>query len=541
MSAGKASTHEAYTVDPLQSSASSLNEDEKLLARLGYKSVLHRSFALVDNFSAAFAALYFVGGVRVTFGLGISSGGPAAYWSSYVISCIFTFFTAACLAEICSALPAAGSIYFWAAECAGNDYGRLAGFIVAWWSTTAWTTFTASTSQSAANYMLSEIPLFGSSYSTDSNDVKFRAVQWAVAEVLLAIAMLVQYIPPRYYKFVFRAATGVVVLDFLLNLIWLPIGVANTYGFRSAEYVFTHKFNGTGAPAGWDWCLSFLSTAGILVGYDAAGHVAEETKDASKNAARGLFWSAMYSAAGGLVIVILFLFCAPEAETLFSYAIPQPFVAVYSLALGRAHVLLTTIAVVGLIFNTSVSSVAASRLVFAVARDGVLPWSNWIAQVDSRGNPRNAITVIWVVAATLLCTILPSPVSFSSLVSAAGVPTFAAYALILTCRAIITPNEFRNGSWSLGRWSRPMNLIAIPFNWFCVAVLVSPYIFPTTAQNLNYSGIILGAITIFGFISWMVVPKERWLEKKRLLGVRKAQVDREEQSSVHVISETSSK
>jgi hypothetical protein len=35
-----------------------------------------------------------------------------------------------------------------------------------------------------------------------------------------------------------------------------------------------------------------------------------------------------------------------------------------------------------------------------------------------------------VTAALLLCTILPSPVAFSSLVSAAGVPTITAYALI---------------------------------------------------------------------------------------------------------------
>lgn len=90
------------------------------------------------------AALYFVGGVRVTFSTGIAAGGNLAYWTSYLVTMVFTFITAAVIAEVCSASPSAGSIYLWAAEAGGPRFGRLLGFIVAWWSTTAWTTFCAS-------------------------------------------------------------------------------------------------------------------------------------------------------------------------------------------------------------------------------------------------------------------------------------------------------------------------------------------------------------------------------------------------------------
>ncbi|BFZ57096.1 hypothetical protein PYCC9005_004146 [Savitreella phatthalungensis] len=519
-----AHTHDQEVIDPLSTPRTSFNSDEQQLQRLGYKPVLHRSFQLIDNFSAAFAAMYFVGGIRVTYFLGIGAGGPLAYWTSYLVTCVFTFITAGMLAEICSALPAAGSLYFWAAEAAGPRYGRLTGFIVAWWTTTAWTTFTASVSQSAANYMLAEISVFDLSFTTDTTDVKFRAVQWICAEALLAVAMGIQYLPPKTYKYVFRVASAVVLLDFILNIIWFPIAVSKTYGFRSAHDAFLTQYNGTGASTGWDWCLSFLSTAGILVGYDASGHVAEETKHASRNAARGLWWSAFWSAVLGIPIVILFLFCAPDIDTFLSFVSPQPFVNVYALALGQGgHILMNIICIVGLVLNCSVASVAASRLVFAVARDGVLPFSDWIARVDHHGNPRNAITVIWLVSSLLLLTILPSAVAFTSLVSAAGVPTFAAYGVVALGRAFLTPGEFTDGAWRLGFLSRPLIFLSIPFNWFAVAVLVSPYVFPVTAQTLNYAGIILGAITIFGFISWLVVPEHRWLEKRRLLAVRQAQ------------------
>src|ERR1700710_2423435 len=84
--------------------------------------------------------------------------------------------------------------------------------------------------------------------------------------------------------------------------------------------------------------------------------------------------------------------------------------------------------------NTSVSGVAASRLIWAVARDGVLPFSGWISTVSEKKEPRNAVIVMHVVASLLLLTILPSPVAFTSLVSAAGVPTITAYALI-SCKS----------------------------------------------------------------------------------------------------------
>lgn len=105
------------------------------------------------------------------------------------------------------------------------------------------------------------------------------------------------------------------MLDFFLNLIWLPIGTANTWGFRSAHEAFMTTYNGTGAPAGWNWCLSYLATAGILIGFDASGHVAEETKNASVTAARGIFWSTVASGFGGLATIILFLFCAVGANS----------------------------------------------------------------------------------------------------------------------------------------------------------------------------------------------------------------------------------
>jgi amino acid transporter len=73
-----------------------------------------------------------------------------------------------------------------------------------------------------------------------SNDnVKWRALIWALSEALLVVSVAINYLPSRMYSAIFRISVGLMMVDFLLCVIWLPIGVSKTYGFRSAKDVFT--------------------------------------------------------------------------------------------------------------------------------------------------------------------------------------------------------------------------------------------------------------------------------------------------------------
>lgn len=481
---------------------------------------MHRSWHLIESFAASFVALNFIGGVRSFLFLGLLAGGPAAIWSSYLITMVFMFMTAAVLAEICSALPLSGSIYIWAAESAGPKHARFVGFLVAWWACTAWMTFTASNCQTTANYIVSQLAVWEIDFpgGVGNDNIRWRALIWAISEGMLLLSVAINYLPPKLYSGVFKFSLGLMMLDFFLCLIWLPIGVSNTYGFRSANDVFTMTYNGTGAPAGWNWLLSLLFTAGTLTGFDASGHIAEETKNASVVAAKGILWSAIATGVLGFITTILFLFCTPDLDTMFALDAPQPFVQIYALALGKkASIIMTVIAVIGLIMNTTVAIVASSRLVFAVARDGVLPMSRWIGTIDSKGQPRNAVTVIYIFAAILLCTILPSQVAFTSLVSAGAVPTIAAYGLIALLRLTMTPDRFQSSHFRLGKYAKPFYICAVLFNALVFAVDISPFEFPVSAQTFNFSIVIFGAISIFAFLSWYFTPEEKWLRKDQIL------------------------
>ena len=148
-------------------------------------------------------------------------------------------------------------------------------------------------------------------------------------------------------------------------------------------------------------------------------------------------------------------------------------------------------------------------------------------------DPRNAVIVVWGVAALVTCTILPSNVAFTSLVSAAGVPSAAAYGLICLGRLLCTPNRFPKPQWSLGRWSKPFQFIGVFWNGWVVAILFSPYVFPVTGQTLNCkfplpacwsvmltllidAPIIMAGVTILALISYFVMPESAWLPRNRI-------------------------
>ena len=71
------------------------------------------------------------------------------------------------------------------------------------------------------------------------DNIKWRALIWAISEGLLVVSLAINYLPPRMYSGIIKFGIVITLLDLFLSIIWLPIGVSKTYGFRSAHDVFT--------------------------------------------------------------------------------------------------------------------------------------------------------------------------------------------------------------------------------------------------------------------------------------------------------------
>jgi LPXTG-motif cell wall-anchored protein len=69
----------------------------------------------------------------------------------------------------------------------------------------------------------------------------------------------------------------------------------------------------------------------------------------------------------------------------------------------------------------------------------------------------------------------------------------------------ITPGPFR-----LGRWQKPINLIAIFWVIFISVVLFFPPVYPVTGSNMNYAIAIAGFILIFA-LSWWYINARKYV------------------------------
>ena len=94
---------------------------------------------------------------------------------------------------------------------------------------------------------------------------------------------------------------------------------------QTVQFVFTEHFNRSGFDGGntgglpfWFYVLplGFLLTQYTITGFDACAHVSEETQGASTAAAKGLWKSIFYSAIGGWILLLAFLFAATDVDAI---------------------------------------------------------------------------------------------------------------------------------------------------------------------------------------------------------------------------------
>lgn len=109
-----------------------LNADELLLQSLGYKQDLNRSISAFSNFAIAFSCCSVLSGLPPLWGDAlVAAGSLGAIWA-WVITSFFTMLVALSLAEICSAYPTTGGLYFWVSKLATADWVPLACWMTGW-------------------------------------------------------------------------------------------------------------------------------------------------------------------------------------------------------------------------------------------------------------------------------------------------------------------------------------------------------------------------------------------------------------------------
>ncbi|PFH62472.1 hypothetical protein XA68_13374 [Ophiocordyceps unilateralis] len=432
------------------------------------------------------------------------TGGPQAAFMSWTLVSIISCLLALSMAEIAAALPTAGGIYFWAYHLGGPKWGPFISWMTAWWNFAFWVLATPGTQQGATNFLISALEI----NFPETAYLRQGWFQLLATLCGLLIALLPNVTSQRLLQLYFRFAIAMFFVLFFVFWIWFPISVQGR--FQSPEFVFKKFYNGVNqgssqqASDSYCWMISLLFGAWEFGGYDAAAHLAEETRHASKTVARGMWLSTVSTTILSIPTVVLILFCIQDFEALISAHYANNWAQFLVDVVGRRGA--TAILVMSWIdctCSTAACLLSAQRVTFAISRDNILPGSVWIKKVGGGNSiPVNAAIFVVSIAAAVSCSILGSTVAFSAITAATVSCQNMSYLFLLLTRHTLGRSRFKPASWNLGSLSRVIGYITILWLSLLSVVLLLPQVFPVTMETLNYSPICLAFVTFVSVIGW---------------------------------------
>ncbi len=512
---------------------SALTDDERLLAELGYKQELNRSWSGFSNFAISFSIISILAGCLTTFGQAWSNGGPIAITWGWPFISLFILIIGFTMSELVSAYPTSGGIYWWASKLGGPA----AGFYTGWLNWIGLVAVTASVAYGAANFLDIFIGLISESWAASFSLTRVF-IEFLVILLLAALAnifsshLLAVINNVSVWWHVFGAALIILILIFVPS------------HHQSVSWVLSERINNSGYDGGGTggipfWFLvlplGFLLTQYTITGFDASAHLSEETASASKAAAQGIWRSIAYSAIGGWILLVALLFAVKDQDKVTEGINNGLYGS--DVILGQAlstswHTIVIGISTAGQLFCTVACLTSASRMTFAFSRDGAIPGSRLWSKVSATKVPANAVMLCAVVAGIITLPALIKvnfgteeapiilPTAFYAVVSVAVIGLYLAFAIPIFLRWRMG-DTFVPGSWNNGAKYKWMNLVAV-----VEIVIISIYfilpLYPSgwignedfAWKFVNYAPILtfgtLAVVTIWWFASarkWFTGPK----------------------------------
>ncbi|KAF8312057.1 hypothetical protein F5887DRAFT_930556, partial [Amanita rubescens] len=111
--------------------------DDALLASLGYKQELKRNFTPLEVFGIGFSVIGLIPSMASVLVYSIPYGGPSAMIWGWTTCGIFLMCIALAMAELGSAAPTSGGLYFWTFMFSSPKWKHFLAWIVAYCNTIA--------------------------------------------------------------------------------------------------------------------------------------------------------------------------------------------------------------------------------------------------------------------------------------------------------------------------------------------------------------------------------------------------------------------
>lgn len=471
-------------------SQATLSSDDADLASLGYEQKMHRTMSAFTSFALAFSMVSINTGVVTLFADPFNRvGGIGILLWLLVIPLVCCIVMVYC--HLAGRIPLTGYAYQWSSRLAGNHFGWFTG----WVAFTSFVAGTAATSAAIGTVFAPEIwanptqgqiqglsigatlvvgllNICGIRLATRINDI--GAIIEIIGTVLLAIALFFGVF------FFFEHTQGVAILT-------------SAKPVSGGDISFTTL------------ALATLLPMSVLLGWEGAADLSEETKDPRRAAPRAMIRAVLVSSVLGFVVFALLSIAIPgSVSELLSHS-ENPVINIVRLQLGdAAGIGMIVIAFASILACLIANMAVATRMTFALSRDNMLPGSKVLAKINPHfGTPVAAIVLITAIAVLLN---LASGGFVTAIYSMVGLTYYCTYLLTLIAAFLAYRNGRMPGApdgvFSLGRWLLPMILLG---GAWAIAVILTL----SVPEESRTGAITTGVTLAVGVLWWLFSLRKR--------------------------------
>jgi amino acid transporter len=457
-----------------------MKSDQADLGAFGYTQQLLRAVGGFSNFAISFSIVSILTGAVTLYGYGLEMGGPLEMSLGWPLATLGTLMVAASMAELCSAFPTAGGTYHWAAALGGPT----AGWFVSIFSIVGMIAAQVGINYSCAQFLLPFLGVHANNLNLGLAFVSILLVQGAINHWGVRLVAILND---------FSVTVHIVgVLIFVGVLFWMAPK-------QPAEFLLEPVNSNGHHSYWWAFLLGLLQAQWTYTGFDGSASISEETSHPRLHAPWGILLSVAVSGVAGYLLLIaltLAIHTIPEALHAVDAqgnAVPAV-IAILQTSLGaKAGNAMSALAAVAMWFCGLSGITATSRSMFALARDGGLPWKR-LARVNRTHQTPG--TAIWTIVAISVAAIFAST-KIPLITSVSTVALYVSYGVPVLLGFRARPRWTRDAVWTLGSYGPWLNLAAVAFAGGICIVLVMP---PNEPAGYLLAGITAAALVAYRFV-----------------------------------------
>ncbi|OAA41820.1 GABA permease [Metarhizium rileyi] len=468
-----------------------------LQQRLSTLSTLAMAFAILNTWIALAGSI----------GLILPSGGSVAFLYGFLFCVLCCLCVVASLGEMAAIWPTAGGQYHFVFALCSEKTRLPMSFVVGWISIAGWLVVVTVQGYFGAQF-ISAAAVVASNGTYEITAARTYGVFLAILTCTTAVNIWGNRMLGKWNDgALYWSILGVVVISIVL------LSMSEK---TNADFVFTNFQNTTGWPDGIAWILGLLQSALSLIAFDVVLHMTEEMPNPSRDSPRALIYAIMVGGVTGTIFIVAILFCFNDPDAILGTTTGMPIVdMIFRATKNRAATTILSLMLAVCFVNGSNASItSASRLLFAMARDGGIVFHASFSRIEPRLNvPVRTILLCYVFNVCFGLLYLGPTVAFSAYVASCTILLDISYAapivvLLVRGRRILAAHRTNRTPFQMGTLlGHIVNVVAVVYLGVTSVFFCFPTSLPVSSSTMNYVSVVLGITFVLIALYWAFLGK----------------------------------